>query len=139
MKTAPQIRWKLPAILQQEQVSIYRLDQELAKRVSRTTLYKWGSAPGPKQIDPEVMGWVLWGLERITGTRYKVEDLLEIKVPQSDVGTDYTLDPESQVWLEAELTQPLPPYDWGEAGEPEGQPVRYSPEEGFLVLEDETV
>ena len=139
MKTAPQVRWKLPALLQQERVSIYRLDQELAKRVSRTTLYKWGSAPGPKHIDPEVMGWILWGLERITGRRYKVEDLLEIDVPSSQPETEYVLDPESAAWLEAELTQPLPPYDWGEAGEPEGQRVRYSPEEGFLGVEDETV
>lgn len=139
MKVAPQVRWKLPEVLEREGISIYRLDQELAKRVSRTTLYKWGSKTGPKQVDPEVMGWVLWGLQRITGHKYRLQDLLDIEAPATDdTGSgDDAFDRESASWLEAPLTEPLPPYDWGPEGEPEGQPVRYVENEGFVVIEDE--
>lgn len=70
----------MPEILRREGVSVYRLHQELSKKVSRATLYKWGTE-GPKSIDPQVLGWVLWGLERITGKRYTFQDLLEVEVP----------------------------------------------------------
>ena len=29
----------------------------------------------------------------------------------------------------------LPPYDWGEQGIPEGDPIEYDPEIGFVVIE----
>ncbi len=29
----------------------------------------------------------------------------------------------------------LPPYEWGEAGIPEGNPIEYDPEIGFVVIE----
>lgn len=70
----------MPEILRREGVSVYRLHQELSKKVSRATLYKWGTE-GPKSIDPQVLGWVLWGLERMTGKRYILQDLLEVEVP----------------------------------------------------------
>jgi hypothetical protein len=80
MSASLHVRWKLPEILRREGVSVYRLNQELAKKVSRATLYKWGTKR-PKSIDPQVLGWVLWGLERITGKRYTLQDLLEVNVP----------------------------------------------------------
>lgn len=45
------------------------------------------------------------------------------------------MDEETRAWLDAELTPPLEPYDWGPEGPPEGQPVRYVPGEGLWVYE----
>jgi hypothetical protein len=44
-----------------------------------------------------------------------------------------TLDEESRIWLEANLAGDLPEYDWGEAGIPVVQPVRFVPGEGLVV------
>jgi hypothetical protein len=44
-----------------------------------------------------------------------------------------TLDEESRTWLEANLAGDLPEYDWGEAGIPVVQPVRFVPGEGLIV------
>jgi len=75
---SPQVHWKLPRLLEKEGISVYRLDQELTKRVSRATLYKWSSLAGPQQLDLKVLGWVLWGLERITGKSYTIHDIVEV-------------------------------------------------------------
>jgi hypothetical protein len=42
-------------------------------------------------------------------------------------------DEESNQWLEADMGENLPEYDWG-ATEPEGKPIRYEPGLGFIVL-----
>lgn len=44
---------------------------------------------------------------------------------------------EDRAWLEADLTAPahLEPFDWGPAGVPDGQPVRFVPGRGFVVGE----
>jgi hypothetical protein len=42
-------------------------------------------------------------------------------------------DEETKVWLEADLMAPLPEYDWGEKGIPEGYPVCYSPGQGLMI------
>jgi hypothetical protein len=44
-----------------------------------------------------------------------------------------TLDEESRTWLEADLAGDLPEYDWGEAGIPPVQPVRFVPGQGLIV------
>ena len=44
-----------------------------------------------------------------------------------------TLDLESERWLEADLGENLPEYDWGEPGIPEDKPIRYEPGTGFIV------
>ena len=49
----------------------------------------------------------------------------------AEVATD--LDEETQVWLEADLTAPLPEYNWGEQGLPEGHPVRHVPGQGLMI------
>ena len=41
-------------------------------------------------------------------------------------------DPDSR-WLDADLGAPLPPWDWGPGGRPEGKPVRYVPGVGLVV------
>lgn len=48
------------------------------------------------------------------------------------------MDEETRAWLDAELTPPLEPYDWG--GEDPlayGQRVEYVPGEGLYVIDDE--
>ncbi|ESA36120.1 hypothetical protein N836_09065 [Leptolyngbya sp. Heron Island J] len=48
------------------------------------------------------------------------------------------LDIASQQWLDAELTEPMPAYDWGSEGIPEGLPVQYVPGQGMMIVtEDE--
>jgi hypothetical protein len=75
MAESPRINWKFGALLQREGVTVYRLSQELAKTVSRATLYKW-SNEAPQSLDLAVLVRVLDGLERLTGKTYALEDLM---------------------------------------------------------------
>lgn len=43
------------------------------------------------------------------------------------------LDEDTRIWLEADLTSPLPEYDWGEQGIPEGQTIRHVPGQGLMI------
>ena len=49
------------------------------------------------------------------------------------------MDIESQVWLNASLTEDLPEYDWGPEGIPEGIPVRHVDGKGVVISEVSTV
>jgi len=42
-------------------------------------------------------------------------------------------DAETQSWLEADTSGPLPPYDWGASGPPKGRPVRYLSGVGLVI------
>jgi hypothetical protein len=42
-------------------------------------------------------------------------------------------DAETSEWLEAPLVDDLPPYEWGTDGMPEGKPIRYVCDLGFVV------
>lgn len=44
-----------------------------------------------------------------------------------------TVDADTQTWLEAELTEPVPAYDWGVEGVPKGLPVQYVPGQGVII------
>lgn len=44
------------------------------------------------------------------------------------------LDTASKQWLDSELTEPLPEYDWGPEGLPEGMPVKYVPGQGMVIM-----
>lgn len=46
------------------------------------------------------------------------------------------MDAETRAWLDAYLTTPLEPYEWGPGEELEGVPFRYLPGEGWVVGED---
>ena len=46
-----------------------------------------------------------------------------------------TKDLESQAWLEADLVDNLPEYDWGESEIPKGQPVEYVSGLGLVIKE----
>ncbi len=47
--------------------------------------------------------------------------------------TSQPLDAETQEWLEADLGEDLPDYEWGAEGEPVGKPVHYVPGVGVVV------
>jgi hypothetical protein len=49
------------------------------------------------------------------------------------MGVKPSMDEESRDWLEADLAGDWPDYDWGEAGIPEGLPVRYVVGEGVVI------
>jgi predicted DNA-binding antitoxin AbrB/MazE fold protein len=49
------------------------------------------------------------------------------------------LDAETDEWLEADLVEDLPPYDWGEQGVPLGKQVHYALGVGFVVEGGKTV
>jgi hypothetical protein len=51
--------------------------------------------------------------------------MAELKHQETDV--------ESQDWLEADLGEDLPPYEWGEAGVPQGKPVQFVGGRGLVV------
>ena len=48
-----------------------------------------------------------------------------------------TIDNETREWLDADLSGELPPYEWGKKGIPKGKPVRYDPEVGFIIIDEE--
>ena len=54
-------------------------------------------------------------------------------IPKSEPDQSNALDAESTRWLEADLGEDLPEYDWGPAGIPEDKPIRYEPGTGFIV------
>ncbi|MEM9009373.1 MAG: hypothetical protein AAGE59_38465 [Cyanobacteria bacterium P01_F01_bin.86] len=49
------------------------------------------------------------------------------------------LDQVSQDWLEAELTDDVPEYDWGKASIPEGLPISYVSGQGLIIPGAETL
>jgi DNA-binding Xre family transcriptional regulator len=71
------IRWKFPQYLQAHNVSVYALAQELEGKVTITTLYNLKNKP-QKRIDLENLEAVIHGLERLTGKRVDITDLLEL-------------------------------------------------------------
>jgi len=72
----PRIQIRLKAVLDKERVSAYALAQVLAGKVGRNTIYSL--ARGEKQRpDLEALAWVIWGLRKLTGKPYGVQDLLE--------------------------------------------------------------
>jgi hypothetical protein len=53
----------------------------------------------------------------------------------SPIADEDDMDTASIAWLDADLAGDLPEYDWGEAGIPVCQPVRFVPGEGLVVDE----
>jgi hypothetical protein len=44
------------------------------------------------------------------------------------------LDNESQLWLESDMGEDLPEYDWGTQEIPEVKPIEYKASVGFIVI-----
>jgi hypothetical protein len=111
--------------LQAHNLSAYRLAEAARGRVSRGTVY--ALARGDVQrLDLGTLGAVITTLEELTGGDVTAADLLRT--------VTVTAEPDNSAeWLAAPLMPDLPPYDWGPAGEPEVEPVRYVPGAGFVA------
>ncbi len=121
------IRWKLREYLDTHGVSAYKLAELSNGRLSRTGIYRL-TADDLKAIRFESLGVLIPALRELTGEQVEVSDLLEY-VPNPEP----TIDEESRLWLEAELTPPLEPYDWGPEGPPEGKPFKFVEGRGWIV------
>ena len=51
---------------------------------------------------------------------------------QAVIATETGPNAEDRAWLDAALTPPLEPYDWGPEGPQKGSPVTYIPGKGFF-------
>lgn len=76
-----------------------------------------------------VIGWLQAG--RIAGVkvgnRWRIREAQVDRLVREPSGED-------REWLESDLAPPLPPYDWGADGEPEGYPVAYRPGRGLVIF-----
>ncbi len=71
---------------------------------------------------------VITPTETPSATKTPAEILAEIAaLPLEGVDT------ETDEWLEADLAEDLPAYDWGEQGIPPGKPIHYAPGVGFVI------
>lgn len=59
--------------------------------------------------------------------------LLVALLRDKDAQDGEDLDDESKAWLDANLAPPLPPFEWGPEGPPEGKPVVFVPGLGLVV------
>jgi DNA-binding Xre family transcriptional regulator len=114
-------------------VSAYKLAELSNGRLSRTGIYRL-TADDLKAIRFESLGVLIPALRELTGEQVEVSDLLEY-VPNPEP----TIDEESRLWLEAELTPPLEPYDWGDVDPltlPGGR-AEYVEGEGLYIYDSE--
>jgi hypothetical protein len=122
------IEVRLKKVLDQHQISAYRLGQEV-EGLNPKTVQMYAS--GLRQPSLNGLGKILDALQRLTNGTVNVSDLLEY-VPEP-------LDQETKAWLESDLSRlgEYEPYDWGD-DDPEtlGSPVEYVPGKGLLVLEE---
>lgn len=113
--------------LDQHDLSVYRVVEAAKGRVARSTLYAL-AAGEVSRVDLRTLGAVATVLQELTQQEIEVSDLLKATtVPEPDA--------ESQTWLNADLAPTLPPYEWGEEGLPDIEPVQYVPGQGFIVGE----
>ena len=108
-------------------LTAYRLVEASRGRLSRGTVYALARG-NVSRVDLGTLSTVMTVLEELTGQEVQPNDLLvSVTLPEPGL--------EAQEWEAAELMPELPPYDWGAAGEPIGQPVRYVPGVGFVAGE----
>ncbi|MEO1402424.1 MAG: hypothetical protein AAFV72_14445 [Cyanobacteria bacterium J06635_1] len=72
-------------------------------------------------------------------SKQSIFEVLRQDIAEASASSDSTLDEESKTWLEADMTDELPEYDWGPAGIPEGLPIAYTPGQGITILEANTI
>ncbi|EKV01288.1 hypothetical protein Lepto7375DRAFT_3449 [Leptolyngbya sp. PCC 7375] len=44
------------------------------------------------------------------------------------------IDTNTQTWLDADLTEPLPAYEWGSEGIPKGLPIQHVAGQGVVIM-----
>ncbi|MEM9163280.1 MAG: hypothetical protein AAGC54_09450 [Cyanobacteria bacterium P01_F01_bin.4] len=72
-------------------------------------------------------------------SKQSIFEVLRQDITEASSASDSTLDEESKTWLEADMIDELPEYDWGPAGMPDGLPVTYIPGQGIFILEADIV
>jgi excisionase family DNA binding protein len=55
------------------------------------------------------------------------------RIRERDLEVFLAAEKETQSWLDADTSVPLPPYDWGPSGPPKGYPVRYVSGVGLTI------
>ena len=70
------LRFNLGNYLQRRQITAYRLVGEVQGKVAPNTIYSLARKPA-QRIDLKTVGEVLCALERLTGDRVEITDLLE--------------------------------------------------------------
>ena len=120
------LRLSLGAYLDEHHISADRVVQESQGRLARHTLDALAHTSA-RRINLDTVGELLSILSKIQGHPVQLADLLDVREEVAN------LDAETRAWQDAELMTPLEPYDWGEAGEPEGLKVDFVPGQGFVV------
>ncbi len=120
------IKWTLKNYLETHDLSAYKLVQ--TAKVSPTTVYALARGDH-ERVSLEVLDKVLAGLERLTGTPASLTDVLEREPDPEPVEE---MDAETRAWHDAELTQPIEPYEWGDVNpETVGEAIRYNSKDGW--------
>ena len=118
--------WKLPEYLEAHDITRYQLMQELGDGRGRVA-YRWADLP--QRLDTEALEGVLAALEKLTGDRISISDLLEYAPKEeaapklSAAGVPYTGDPETDAILD-EHPDILERVRRFEAGETKTYPLR---------------
>lgn len=71
------IRWKLGEVLERDQITVYRLHQEMEEAASRNTLYRLANETKPDRVDLGITASILEALRKVGGKPYALSDLLE--------------------------------------------------------------
>jgi hypothetical protein len=110
------LAWKLPEYLETHNLTRYQLMTELGDGKGRIA-YEWRKLP--KRLDTEALERVLNALEKLTGDRVELSDLLEYTPAPAPI------DAETKAWLEANASRlsDYDPYEWEEGELEEGEPV----------------
>ncbi len=69
-------RWKLKEFLDKHQITVYELAKHTSGRLSRNALYKLANE-APAQLRISTIDTLIPALERMTGQRVELNDLLE--------------------------------------------------------------
>ncbi len=96
--------------------------------MTRTAVYGLVNKTAPKAVYLETIDALLPALKKVTGDDVAITDILVYNPDPAE-----EMDDESRLWLEAELTPPLEPYDWGPEGPPEGKPFKFVEGRGWIV------
>ena len=61
-------------------------------------------------------------------------EVLRQEFEENDSDAVEPMDADTQTWLDADLTEPMPDYEWGSEGIPEGLPVQHVAGQGVVIM-----
>lgn len=78
IQTAMAMKWRLPEIMREHELTAYRIGKELGGVTRMSTVYRMADEENPPvRIEIETLGEMLEALYRLTGKRFTTSDLLE--------------------------------------------------------------